>query len=299
MRYVVTGASGLVGRAVSELIRRESGDALFLSRREGEGYTKTSYSHEELLSLLREGDIVLHLAAERPGPKGLTEEAAEKTRECFHHVMEAAIEKKASRFIYASSISVYDEDAALPWAEDAGKRDKSLYVREKLYAEETISRVNRAVLLPCTALRFAHIYGEGEKNNYMINVFLRRAFHGLPLILHAPSRARREMLYVRDAAKALLFFASSGRTGVFNIGSGEALTNEEIAERITEAFSIEEGPIIQDETAEEGIHSSYMNLRKAKEACFLAEYNMRKALPVIRKEMETRDDIPLLYETSS
>lgn len=136
------------------------------------------------------------------------------------------------------------------------------------------------------SLRFAHLFACNEKNDYMINKFMRQAFNKEKLVLFSKQKAKREFLYAKDAAKALLHSIEARDVfGTFNIGSGEALTNQEVAENINIAFN-NHGNLIIEEKIENIIESSYMNNIKASEKLgFKASYSFSEAMQEIYEEM--------------
>ena len=85
-------------------------------------------------------------------------------------------------------------------------------------------------------LRLAHLYGFNEKNNYMINKFMRQAFNNQPLKLNSLG-VKREFLYAKDAASAIVMAISkSDIFGTYNVGSEESLNNYEVANSINNIF---------------------------------------------------------------
>ena len=95
----------------------------------------------------------------------------------------------------------------------------------------------------------------------MINRFFRQGYHHEQMTVHAQSIAKREFLYAKDAAKAVMVGLNQKElSGAFNIGSTEYLTNEEIAKIICSAMSPEMEVMLGSET--ETIESSYMDSSK-------------------------------------
>lgn len=146
-------------------------------------------------------------------------------------------------------------------------------------------------------LRLAHLFGFNEKNNYMINRFFRQAFHGEKLVINGKSIAKREFLYAKDAAKAIVSSLKKyDLSGTFNIGSEEAFTNYEVAKIINSVFGNDGNLLINNPNSDEGIYSSYMDSSKARAILnFSPDYTFIKALNEIYKLMRGLDDVPLWY----
>ena len=92
-------------------------------------------------------------------------------------------------------------------------------------------------------------------------------------------------MYTKDAARAIcLALEHVDLSGVFNIGSGEALTNEEIAKTICFVMSPEMTVLVGNE--KENIFSSYMDSQYAeKKIGFRAHYSLLDAVKEIMRDM--------------
>ena len=85
-------------------------------------------------------------------------------------------------------------------------------------------------------LRIAQIFGEGEYENSAISTFFRRASRGEPITITVQG-IEREYLYINDLCHALdLALGHSEEKGIYNVGSGELHTLEELARIIASAF---------------------------------------------------------------
>lgn len=301
MKIAITGGTGFLGQCLVEKIKQDSKVPIILTRNLAENYPKnaeyrsTDYSSQDLKTKLRDIDAVVHLAAMR-GSQGKISE--------FHgnqvdtqNLYEVCHELNIENVIFASSISVYSVEDKLPWTELDLPQPELMYGIGKMTCEYLGNIYSSKKKLQIKNLRFAHIYGFNEKNNYMINRFFRQAFQKEELCLNAESVARREFIYVKDAAKAVVCALNTvNNSGTYNIGSGEAYTNFEVAEMINEAFQNQNNLVIKDANADEGIHSSFMDSNKAKVALdFSPDYSFQSALVEIYGLMKELEDVPVFY----
>ncbi|MGG3987026.1 NAD-dependent epimerase/dehydratase family protein [Bacillus smithii] len=301
MRIAVTGGTGFLGKYVVEYIKKENYTPLIISRNITDNSKKdyewriTNYTKEDLIDKLFDVDAVVHLAATR-GSQGMISEFHDNEI-LTQNLYEACYELNITNIVYASSISVYSNEKLLPWTEEQPPLPKLMYGVSKLACEYIGNIYSEKKGLHVKNLRFAHLYGFNEKNNYMINRFIRQAFHREQLVLHAKSVAQREFLYAKDAAKAVVCALKQGKlSGTFNIGSGEALTNYDVANHINNIFENKGNLLIEDPTADEGIRSSYMDSSKAKSVLgFWPDYTFSEALTEIRTLMKGLDYVPLWY----
>ncbi|KQB91653.1 UDP-N-acetylglucosamine 4-epimerase [Geobacillus sp. PA-3] len=301
MRIAVTGGTGFLGKYVVEYIKKENNIPVVITRniidnsRNDYEYRVSDYSKPDLIDKLFDVDAVVHLAAKR-GSQGMISEFHDNEI-LTQNLYEACCELNITNIVYASSISVYSDEKLLPWTEEQPPAPKLMYGVSKLACEYIGNIYSEKKGLHVKNLRFAHLYGFNEKNNYMINLFMRQAFHHEQLVLHAKSVAKREFLYAKDAAKAVVCaLKQSTLSGTFNVGSGEALTNYDVATQINTIFENEGNLLIEDPTADEGISSSYMDSSKAKTILkFSPDYTFSEALAEIRTLMKELDYVPLWY----
>jgi UDP-glucose 4-epimerase len=301
MRIAVTGGTGFLGKYVVEYIKKENNIPVVITRniidnsRNDYEYRVSDYSKTDLIDKLFDVDAVVHLAAKR-GSQGMISEFHDNEI-LTQNLYEACCELNITNIVYASSISVYSDEKLLPWTEEQPPAPKLMYGVSKLACEYIGNIYSEKKGLHVKNLRFAHLYGFNEKNNYMINLFMRQAFHREQLVLHAKSVAKREFLYAKDAAKAVVCaLKQSTLSGTFNVGSGEALTNYDVATQINTIFENEGNLLIEDPTADEGISSSYMDSNKAKTILkFSPDYTFSEALAEIRTLMKELDYVPLWY----
>jgi dTDP-L-rhamnose 4-epimerase len=92
--------------------------------------------------------------------------------------------------------------------------------------------------VPAVALRFFNVYGERQalSNPYtgVLAIFAARYLNGRPPVIFEDGRQQRDFVHVRDLARGcvLALEKAEARDTVFNLGSGEARSILEIAERL-------------------------------------------------------------------
>ena len=301
MKVAITGGSGFLGKYVAESIKKENNTPIIISRGEIENpeseyeFRFTDYSKEDLTEKLFDVDAVVHLAAKRGSQGKITEFHDNET--LTQNLYDACFERGILNIVYASTISIYSDEKSLPWTEKHLPSPNLMYGVSKL-SNESIGNIYSAKKgLNIKNLRFAHLFGFNEKNNYMINRFFRQAFHHEQLVINGRSVAKREFLYAKDAAKAVICALKKNElSGTYNIGNGEAFTNYEIAELINKVFKNEGNLLVKNPNEDEGIHSSYMDSSKSKaDLMFIPDYTFSTALDEIYTLMRGLDDVPLWY----
>lgn len=284
MRYAITGGNGFLAGYLMDELLHFGHEVVLLSRTEGArngvSFTVTDYSEESLdaiFSAIRV-DGIAHLASSRKVAERFSfyQELIDSTQNLYR-----SAEKNGIRnIVYTSSISVYSGERELPYSESQPPAPTNMYGLYKLTCE-MLGTMCSARGMKIKNLRLAHLYGANEKNDYMINRFFRQAHAHEQLTVNCVSVARREMLYTKDAARGIRLALEHGElAGTFDIGSGQALTNEEIAKTICSVMSPEQEVRLLDGI--ETIKSSFMSSEKAREVLgYIPEYTFRNAVAEI------------------
>lgn len=287
MKIAITGGNGfLAGYLIDELLAAGH-EVIPLCRKKGSkkdiNYIITDYSYESLTGIFRHGiQGIVHLASTRVVASDM--DYYEPLIDLTERIYQVAADCQICNIVYTSSISVYS-GKDLPYLEGGTPVPKDMYGFYKLTCEQIGERFNDLRKMNIKNLRLAHLYGANEKNNYMINLFFRQAYAHQQLIVQCESHARREMLYAKDAARAIrLALEQEKLPPVLNIGSNDVLTNQEIATIICEVMSPELSIVV--ENRKETICSSYMCNDKARDILgFSAAYNLASATEEIMSDM--------------
>lgn len=300
MKVGITGGSGFLGRYVAEKLKSENCEIVIFSRSEKKNaplqYVKTDYTIKNLCYWFKKLQIeaVVHLAAKR-GSQDRIEEFHDNEI-LTQNLYEACTQEGVKNIIFASSISVYSIQENLPWSEENLPVAETMYGISKLVNENIGNIYSTKKNLYIKNLRLAHLYGFNEKNNYMINLFFRQAYHKKALTVNGNSHAKREFLYVKDAANAIFCGLKKEKLyGTFNIGSTSIYTNLEVASKINEVFNNKDNIKINF-SQKENIGSSYMIKEKSEKYLdYKPMYTFEHALKQIYLQMKDQKDVPIFY----
>lgn len=262
MKIAITGANGFLAGYVLQEVISSGNSCVLVTRKPGErfgiDFFMSDYSKNSLMDILKDSDAIVHLASTRKVYEGILDYKQEL--QITENLYAAAHALGIQNIIFASSISVYS-GTDLPYTEKTIPNPAGVYGLSKLVCEQIGNQYSSKYGMKIKNFRFAHLYGANEDNNYMINRFFRQGYHHEQMTVHAQSIAKREFLYAKDAAKAVMVGLNQKElSGAFNIGSTEYLTNEEIAKIICSAMSPEMEVMLGSET--ETIESSYMDSSK-------------------------------------
>jgi nucleoside-diphosphate-sugar epimerase len=186
---------------------------------------------EAIRCAVGEADLVFHaagyLTASSPFEPGDSSPRYRATHVDFTHALLAAsLAAGVGRFVYVSSISVYDLDAPVPTDEDALLQPISAYGQSKLEAEQLV-RAWQAKGMSSTIIRPCVIYGPGDRHFLPLALRLAR-LPVLPLV--NGGRNLLDLVYARDVAELMLRASQAeiaiGR--VYNAGPGTPTTLREL-----------------------------------------------------------------------
>ena len=191
----------------------------------------------DVAPLLDGCDSVFHLAAE-PGVRtswgGRFGNYLHNNVAATQRLLEAARATPDSRFVYASSSSIYGDSERLPTPEDAPPRPRSPYGVTKLAGEELCRVYHANHGVDAVALRFFTVYGPRQRPDMAFRRFCEAALSGDAIRLFGDGRQSRDFTYVADVVRAV---RSAGRApGVggcaYNIGGGAPVSINDALEQL-------------------------------------------------------------------
>ncbi len=181
------------------------------------------------------------------------------------------------KLILASTSEVYGKSTAIPFAEDddgilgATTRSRWSYACSKAMDEFMALAYHKQMALPVIIMRFFNTVGPRQTGRYgmVIPRFVKQALRGEPLTVYGDGQQSRCFTYVGDVVKAVVALSEEPAAvgQVFNIGSTEEVTIEELARRT----------ITLADSASEVVYIPY---KEAYEAGF---EDMRRRVPDITK----------------
>jgi len=123
----------------------------------------------------------------------------------------------------------------VPTSEKKLLQPASIYAVNKRDHEEMFLSVGRAIGIPTAAMRLFNIYGSRQalSNPYtgVAAIFISRLLNDQPPLVFEDGEQRRDFVHVSDIANAFATFLDSDKRiwDVFNVGSGQAITVNQIA----------------------------------------------------------------------
>jgi nucleoside-diphosphate-sugar epimerase len=226
--FVVTGASGFIGRAAVSALARRDMPVLAVSRRTAvfDPPVRPIIVKDYLELELPTGDAVLiHLAEPRDiGAVDNTDEVYVAERRA---IMRILLAKGWGHVVYASSAAVYGDHVAVRHRTGDAVNPQSGYAEAKAACElDVLTRGG-------TVARLSNVYGPRMAPNNVISDILRQIPGKGPLTV-SDRRPLRDYLWIDDAGEGLAALAISGKSGVFNLGTGIGISVGDLAHAILE-----------------------------------------------------------------
>jgi len=247
-RALVTGAAGFIGSHLTESLLDEGHRVLGVDcftdnyeRADKLANLERARDHDrfelhavdlataDIARLVAGCDVVYHLAAE-PGVRASWgprfDRFVRSNIAATQRLLEAVKHAAGTRFIYASSSSIYGDAEQLPTREDATPRPLSPYGVTKLAAEQLCRLYHTAFGTDTVALRYFSVYGPRQRPDMAFRGFCRAAIAGDPIVVFGDGRQTRDFTYVADIVAATRAAAEAGDRGarVYNVGAGSRVS---------------------------------------------------------------------------
>jgi nucleoside-diphosphate-sugar epimerase len=228
MRYLVTGATGLVGshvvdhllergQAVRALVRQSTA-AEALRQRGVEAHRGDLADGADLGAVMAGVDVVVHCAAVVQ-VAGQPRDVWAVNVEGTERLLAASAAAGLHRFVHLSSVAVYGNPSP-PVAEDAAKKPAGPYGKSKWAAEEALWRYHAERGLPGVALRPCAIYGGQDRHAWPVLWRLAR-MRVIPL----PRGGARlvDLVHVSDVVETVMAAATlpAAAGHAYNVTDGE------------------------------------------------------------------------------
>ncbi len=258
MHYLITGGAGFIGSHLAELLiagghrvtivddlstgRKENLAAL--AGRPGFAFVRDSIENEPTVNLLMsQCDAVFHLAS-AVGVQLIVDQPV-RTIQTTIHGTEVVLEA-AHRFgrpvLITSSSEVYGKGARVPFSEDDDvvmgptRHSRWCYAYSKAIDEFLGLAYHKQYALPVVIVRLFNTVGPRQVGQYgmVLPRFVAAAQANQPLTVYGDGQQTRCFCHVADVVSALAKLMETPQAvgGVFNLGSDEEVSINDLARRV-------------------------------------------------------------------
>ena len=266
MKYIVTGAAGLIGSALVWKLNQLGIDDILAVDHLGTSekwknlralsyadYMEKDVFMEKLLAneLPRDTEVILHMGAcsstTEKDATYLVHNNFEYTRTLALYAIERGIQ-----FLYASSAATYGAGEH-GYVDDESAIEKLRPLNMYGYSKQMFDLWARrnALLGKITGVKYTNVFGPNELHKGEMRSVVCRAYEQIRdsgkvrlfrsyLPEYADGEQKRDFIYVKDAVEMVMFLIKNKCHGIYNIGSGRAETWNALA---TAAFKAMDRPV--------------------------------------------------------
>jgi len=159
------------------------------------------------------------------------------------NLLESLRDISISKFIFASSSTVYGEAERIPTPEDyAPLLPISMYGASKLACEALVSSYAHSLGFKAAILRLANIIGPRSSHGVIHDFIMKLRRNPKELEILGDGSQTKSYLYIEDCIDAIMLITEkfSGDVEVFNIGSEDQVNVRRIAEIVVEVLNLED-----------------------------------------------------------
>jgi UDP-glucuronate 4-epimerase len=285
MKILVTGGAGFIGSHVAERLLARGDEVVVLDNfndfydpaikranaraLEGARIVEGDIRDTECVSaLFAEGDFdaVVHLAAMAGVRRSILDPLhyADVNIRGTQVLLEE-VRHDRTRFVFASSSSVYGANESVPFKEDDDiHQPVSPYAATKRAGELLCFTHAHLFGTPMTCLRFFTVYGPRQRPEMAIHKFVRKCLVGEPLPFFGDGTTQRDYTYVDDIVDGVLrsLDRDSGYQ-IYNLGESQTISLVELVKAIGEATGVE--PELDRQPFQPGdVKVTYADISKAR-----------------------------------
>jgi len=280
MRVLVFGASGFIGRYLVQRLLNEGSEVVGVSRTNLKGFSKNKKYVPVSVDIIKREDFkkipqlaydaAFNISAYIPGKSA----SADSNQECLEvnitgvlNILDYVFRSNIKHYIHSSSASVYGLPKKILVKETAMTAPNSIYGFSKLAGEELCSLYRKMHGLQVVVLRYSSVYGTLCKA-------VDKARRNEDITLLGEGERSQDFVYVDDVIEANVRALRYGKSGVFNIGSGEETSMKKLA-RIIIRVSNSKSNILFDKSRRENFRMM-LNIDRAKrELAYWPRFDLR------------------------
>lgn len=243
-------------------------------------------------------DLIFHLASITDTTVTDQELMMRKNVDGFKNILEIAYDNEAV-VVYASSASVYGNvKEHVPLKEDREKSPENVYAFSKYIMDNIAKDFSEKTGLKTVGVRYFNVYGPGEAHkgkfaSMIYQLYLQMKSGKRPRIFKWGEQ-KRDFVYVKDAVEATILAKEAPKSTVYNIGSGEARSFNEVITLLNKALGTDFEPEYFDcpyDFYQEYTQADMTKIKK--ELGFVPKYNLEKGITEYVSILEGKLDYPI------
>lgn len=166
----------------------------------------------------------------------------------FLNLAEKSIQHNVDKFLYASSSSVYGDEAKIPFSEkELDLNPSSIYGVSKLANEKLASVLSKSSTMKFRGLRFFTVYGPWGRPDMAYFKLIACALTGLEFKLYGSGSIKRDFTYIDDIVNSMVLLSNEldirpkGFNDLVNIGGGKPISMSQVIEQVEKQTGVKIG----------------------------------------------------------
>ncbi len=258
-RILITGGAGFIGGHIAELLLKHGHQVIAIDNLatgklenvpDGAQLVMGDVSDSVVLESVFAGgiDAVMHIAGQASISLSFANPAADLNTNTLGtiRVLQACLKHKVSRFLFASSMTIYGAAPITPTPETAPADPISYYAITKYAAERyvhaTALRPDLDFNFDVTSFRMFNVYGPRQSltNSYqgVFAIFVGNVLRDEPIRIYSDGEQARDFVHVSDVARAWVAALDNPASyrQVINLGTGQPTSVNQLADLVLAVF---------------------------------------------------------------
>lgn len=293
-KILVTGGNGFIGEhLVHKLVSLGNEvtvfDLNYQTRMTGENSEKVRFiqgnisetSHVEKLNSYA-FDVIYHLASGANVPNSVNDPELDFFSNAYGtlKMLEFARKKEIRKFIYISTVSIYDVNNDMPIDENARVKVSSPFGASKLAGESYCHAFNRTFGTNVNIIRLFNAYGPGMKKYFIHDIICKFLENPELIEILGDGKQIRDYLYIDDVVDAFITVAENGQPGEdYNLGSGIPVRIIDVVVKIADIMDISDYTVnLTNQSWRGDIKEWYADINKIKKLGFVVRTGFEEGL---------------------
>lgn len=238
-------------------------------------------------------DLIFHLASITDTTVTDQELMMRKNVDGFKNILELAYDTEAV-VVYASSASVYGNvKEHIPLTEDREKSPENIYAFSKYIMDNIAKDFSEQTGIKAVGVRYFNVYGpreahKGKFASMIYQLYLQMKQGKRPRIFKWGEQ-KRDFVYIKDVVEATILASKAPDTTVYNVGSGQARSFNEVIALLNKNLGTDFEPEYFDCPYDFYQEYTQADMTKIKEELgFVPKYDLEKGIKEYVDILENR-----------
>lgn len=293
-KYLIIGGAGFIGSHLSEALSKKGHSVVviddFSTSASLENNPKIKIYKTDIENLdeaknifnKEKPDFVYHLAGAINLRRPISDPLFVKSLDILGRtkmILDVCKENNVQKIIFVSSGgAVYENAKIVPTPESYPAHPTSLYGLANLTIEKYIELYCKNCNLGFMIPRLSNVYGPRQWKSGVVPAMVLKILNKERPIIYGAGNQTRDFIYIEDVVNALIILAEKGGNGIYNVGSAEEISLNEIFELIKNVIGVEISPIHEDSRSAETERSALDINKITKELGWQPKINIKDGL---------------------